>query len=88
MDLNEHHYQNIVSYLKFARYRRAQQIRSVDGNFEDFIESKVREDETYNGDEVEDILKVTTITVSFNQTLFLSFFSSLICSLSAAPLFL
>ena len=58
MELNEHHHQNIVNYLKFSRYRRAAQLRAVDGNFEDHLASRVSLEETYTGDELEDILKV------------------------------
>ena len=57
MELSEHHYQNVVNFLKFSRYRRGTQLRAVDSNFEDCLASRVALDETYTGDEVDEILR-------------------------------
>lgn len=57
MELNDHHHQNLINYLKFSKYRRSQQLRSVDCNFDDVLNSRVSADETYTGDELEDLLQ-------------------------------
>ena len=38
--LNEHHQQNVVNYLRFARYGRAQRLRGVDASFEELKDSR------------------------------------------------
>lgn len=38
--LNEHHQQNVVNYLRFARYGQAQRLRSVDASFEELKDSR------------------------------------------------
>ena len=58
MELNDNHHQNILNYLKFSKFRRAQKLRAVDGNFESILASRVSSDETYTGDEIIDILEV------------------------------
>jgi len=57
MELNDHHHQNLVNFLKFSKYRRSQQLRSVDCNFDDVLDSRVSTEETYTGDELEDMLQ-------------------------------
>lgn len=63
MELNDHHHQSLLNYLKFSRYRRSQKLRAVDSNFEDSIASRVAVDETYGGDEVIDLLKELNVVV-------------------------
>ena len=58
MELNDHHHQNLLNYLKFSRFRRSQKLRAVDSNFEDHIASRVSSEETYSGDEIIEMLKV------------------------------
>ena len=58
MELNDNHHQNILNYLKFSKFRRAQKLRAVDGNFESTLSSRVSAEETYTGDEIIDILEV------------------------------
>lgn len=53
--LNEHHQQNVVNYLRFARYGRAQRLRGVDASFEELKDSRLVDD-TYTLDEVTDML--------------------------------
>lgn len=53
--LNEHHQQNVVNYLRFARYGRGQRLRGVDASFEELKDSRLVED-TYTVDEVTDML--------------------------------
>ena len=38
--LNEHHQQNVVNYLRFARYGRGQRLRGVDASFEELKDSR------------------------------------------------
>lgn len=57
MELNDHHHQSLINYLKFSKYRRSQQLRSVDCNFDDVLDSRVSTEETYTGDELEDLLQ-------------------------------
>ncbi|KAL9966011.1 hypothetical protein ACROYT_G024018 [Oculina patagonica] len=53
--LNQHHQQNVVNYLRFARYSRGQRLRGVDASFEELKDSRLVED-TYTLDEVTDML--------------------------------
>lgn len=53
--LNEHHQQNVVNYLRFARYGRGQRLRGIDASFEELKDSRLVED-TYTLDEVTDML--------------------------------
>ncbi|XP_032218261.2 leucine zipper transcription factor-like protein 1 isoform X2 [Nematostella vectensis] len=53
--LNPHHQQNVVSYLRFARFNRGQRIRSVEACFEDLKDSRLVED-TYTLDEITEML--------------------------------
>ena len=40
MGLNDHHEEEIKKFLKFARYNRQQQLRSVEGSFQDLKDSR------------------------------------------------
>lgn len=53
LGLNSHHEEEVRKYLKFARYNRNQQLRSVDGCFSDLKESRLTED-TFTLEEVEE----------------------------------
>jgi len=53
--LNEHHQQNVINYLRFARYGRGQRLRGVEASFEELKDSRLVED-TYTFDEVSDML--------------------------------
>jgi len=55
LGLNDVHQQEILNYLKFARYNRNQQLRSVEGSFQDVKDSRLHED-TFTVDEVSDML--------------------------------
>lgn len=55
LGLNSHHEEEVRKYLKFARYNRKQQLRSVEGCFKDLKDSRLNED-TYTLDEVEEII--------------------------------
>jgi len=55
LGLNGNHEEEVRKYLKFARYNRNQQLRSVDGCFSDLKESRLNED-TFTLDEVEEII--------------------------------
>ena len=65
MELNDNHHQNILNYLKFSKFRRAQKLRAVDGNFETILASRVSADETYTGDEIIEILEVRRRIIGF-----------------------
>ncbi|XP_065053225.1 leucine zipper transcription factor-like protein 1 [Rhopilema esculentum] len=54
--LNENHQNEIVNYLRFARYNRGQTIKSVDSCFSDIKDSRLIED-TYTIDEVIEMLE-------------------------------
>ncbi|PIK58600.1 putative leucine zipper transcription factor-like protein 1 isoform X4 [Apostichopus japonicus] len=55
LGLNEHHHDVVLNYLRFARYKRSQNLRGVEGCFQDVKDSRLTED-TFTSDEVEDIL--------------------------------
>ena len=55
LGLNAHHEEEVKKYLKFARYNRNQQLRTVDGCFDDLKASRLNE-ETFTLDEVEEIV--------------------------------
>jgi len=54
--LNDHHQQNIISYLRFARYNRSQTLRSIQACCQDIKDSRLLE-ETYTSDEVMEVLQ-------------------------------
>ncbi|XP_031562380.1 leucine zipper transcription factor-like protein 1 [Actinia tenebrosa] len=53
--LNEHHQQNVVNYLRFAKFNRGQRLRGIDAAFEDLKDSRLVED-TYTLDEITEML--------------------------------
>ncbi|XP_077993397.1 leucine zipper transcription factor-like protein 1 [Glandiceps talaboti] len=55
LGLNEHHHQTVLNYMRFSRYKRGQNIRVVDGCFEDLKDSRLTED-TFTVDEVSEML--------------------------------
>ncbi|XP_014678538.1 PREDICTED: leucine zipper transcription factor-like protein 1 [Priapulus caudatus] len=55
LGVNEHHMDQILSYMRFAKYQRAQRIKAVDGNFEDLKDSRLVED-AYTSDEIAEML--------------------------------
>jgi len=55
LGLNTTHEEEVRKYLKFARYNRNQQKRSIDGCFSDLKESRLNDD-TYTLDEVEEMI--------------------------------
>ncbi|PIK49256.1 putative leucine zipper transcription factor-like protein 1 isoform X3 [Apostichopus japonicus] len=55
LGLNEHHHDVVLNYLRFARYKRSQNLRGWEGCFQDVKDSRLTED-TFTSDEVEDIL--------------------------------
>jgi hypothetical protein len=38
--LNEHHQQNVVNYLRFARFNQGQRLRGIEAAFEDLKDSR------------------------------------------------
>ncbi|KAL5009653.1 hypothetical protein ScPMuIL_011958 [Solemya velum] len=55
LGVNEHHQAQVVNYMRFARYQRAQRLRAVDMCFEEMKQSRLDET-TYTIDEVTEIL--------------------------------
>ncbi|XP_016851952.1 leucine zipper transcription factor-like protein 1 isoform X3 [Anolis carolinensis] len=55
LGLNEHHQNEIISYMRFARSKRGLCLKTVDSCFQDLKESRLVED-TFTIDEVTDIL--------------------------------
>ncbi|XP_060637774.2 leucine zipper transcription factor-like protein 1 isoform X2 [Anolis sagrei] len=55
LGLNEHHQNEIISYMRFARSKRGLRLKTVDSCFQDLKESRLVED-TFTIDEVTDIL--------------------------------
>jgi len=55
LGLNVNHEEEVRKFLKFARYNRNQQLRSVDGCFSDLKDSRLNE-ETFTVDEVEEMI--------------------------------
>jgi leucine zipper transcription factor-like protein 1 len=56
LGLNEHHTGAIINYLRFARFKRDQRLKVVDGAFEELKESRLTTDETFTADEVTSML--------------------------------
>lgn len=54
--LNDNHQNEIVNYLRFARYNRSQTVKSIDSCFSDVKDSRLIDD-TYTIDEVIEILE-------------------------------
>ncbi|XP_030060196.1 leucine zipper transcription factor-like protein 1 [Microcaecilia unicolor] len=55
LGLNEHHQTEVVSYMRFARSKRALRLKTVDSCFQELKESRLV-DETFTMDEVSDML--------------------------------
>lgn len=55
LGLNENHEEEIKKFLKFARYNRNQQMKEVEGSFQDLKDSRLHED-TFTVDEVEEMI--------------------------------
>ncbi|CAL1531553.1 unnamed protein product [Lymnaea stagnalis] len=55
LGINEHHQAQVINYIRFARYQRAQRLRAVDVCFEELKDSRLT-DETFTVDEVTDML--------------------------------
>ncbi|ODM90088.1 Leucine zipper transcription factor-like protein 1 [Orchesella cincta] len=54
--LNELHKDLITDYLRFSKYQQEQRLKSIDYCFTKLLAFKVREDETYTGEEVNALL--------------------------------
>ncbi|CAH0393235.1 unnamed protein product [Bemisia tabaci] len=55
LGLNEHHQSTLNSYLKFSRYYRQQNLKSVQLSFQDVLDARLL-DSTYTKQEVEDLI--------------------------------
>ncbi|XP_041372269.1 leucine zipper transcription factor-like protein 1 isoform X2 [Gigantopelta aegis] len=55
LGVSEHHQTQVINYMRFARYQRAQRLRAVDMCFDNVKDSRLT-DETFTVDEVIDIL--------------------------------
>lgn len=55
LGVNEHHQNQVINYIRFARYQRGQRLRAVDICFEDLKDSRLT-DETFTIDEVTEML--------------------------------
>ena len=40
LGVNEHHQNQVINYIRFARYQRGQRLRAVDACFEDLKDSR------------------------------------------------
>ncbi|XP_073686774.1 leucine zipper transcription factor-like protein 1 isoform X3 [Garra rufa] len=52
---NEHHQNEVINYMRFARSKRALRLKTIDSCFQDLKDSRLME-ETYTVDEVSDML--------------------------------
>ncbi|KAL8570180.1 hypothetical protein ACOMHN_030976 [Nucella lapillus] len=55
LGVNEHHQNQVINYIRFARYQRGQRLRAVDLCFEELKDSRLT-DETFTIDEVMEML--------------------------------
>ncbi|XP_042834689.1 leucine zipper transcription factor-like protein 1 [Panthera tigris] len=55
LGLNEHHQNEVINYMRFARSRRGLRLKTVDSCFQDLKESRLVE-ETFTVDEVSEVL--------------------------------
>uniref|UniRef100_A0A8C6QME9 Leucine zipper transcription factor-like protein 1 n=1 Tax=Nannospalax galili TaxID=1026970 RepID=A0A8C6QME9_NANGA len=55
LGLNEHHQNEIINYMRFARSKRGLRLKTVDSGFQDLKESRLAE-ETFTVDEVSKVL--------------------------------
>ncbi|XP_054450766.1 leucine zipper transcription factor-like protein 1 [Pteronotus mesoamericanus] len=56
LGLNEHHQNEVINYMRFARSRRGLRLKTVDSCFQDLKESRLVE-ETFTADEVSEVLR-------------------------------
>ncbi|XP_053570462.1 leucine zipper transcription factor-like protein 1 [Bombina bombina] len=56
LGLNDHHQNEVINYMRFARSKRALMLKTVDSCFQDLKDSRLVE-ETFTVDEVSDILQ-------------------------------
>ncbi|XP_062413014.1 leucine zipper transcription factor-like protein 1 [Sardina pilchardus] len=56
LGFNEHHQNEVINYMRFARSKRVQRLKTIDSCFEDLKESRLVE-ETFTADEVSDMLE-------------------------------
>ena len=52
--LNDHHDGLVLNYLRFARFQRAQCLKSIGRSFEDAKDTRLLDD-TYTRDEIEEV---------------------------------
>ncbi|CAG7730529.1 unnamed protein product [Allacma fusca] len=52
LDLNPIHTDLVSDFLQLSRYQQTQRIKSIEHCFSNLLNYKIREDDTYNGDEV------------------------------------
>ncbi|XP_051872167.1 leucine zipper transcription factor-like protein 1 isoform X1 [Pristis pectinata] len=62
LGLNEHHQNAVISYMRFARSKRALRLKTVDSCFQDLMDSRLTED-TFTVDEVTEILNGLKVVV-------------------------
>ncbi|XP_059801610.1 leucine zipper transcription factor-like protein 1 [Hypanus sabinus] len=62
LGLNEHHQNAVISYMRFARSKRALRLKTVDSCFQDLKDSRLTED-TFTVDEVTEILDGLKVVV-------------------------
>ncbi|XP_051543656.1 leucine zipper transcription factor-like protein 1 isoform X3 [Myxocyprinus asiaticus] len=55
LGFNEHHQNEVINYMRFARSKRALRLKTIDSCFQDLKDSRLIE-ETYTVDEVSDML--------------------------------
>ncbi|XP_076043955.1 leucine zipper transcription factor-like protein 1 [Oratosquilla oratoria] len=55
LGLNDHHQSQVLGYLRFCKYQRAQRLRSIEACFQDVKETRLNED-NYTSDEVSELL--------------------------------
>ncbi|XP_039084327.1 leucine zipper transcription factor-like protein 1 [Hyaena hyaena] len=55
LGLNEHHQNEVINYMRFARSKRGLRLKTVDSCFQDLKESRLVE-ETFTADEVSEVL--------------------------------
>ncbi|NP_001080700.1 leucine zipper transcription factor like 1 L homeolog [Xenopus laevis] len=56
LGLNDHHQNEVINYIRFARSRRALRLKTVDSCFQDLKDSRLVED-TFTVDEVAEMLQ-------------------------------
>ncbi|XP_061109498.1 leucine zipper transcription factor-like protein 1 isoform X1 [Conger conger] len=56
LGFNEHHQNEVINYMRFARSKRALRLKTIDSCFQDLKESRLTE-ETFTVDEVTDLLE-------------------------------